>query len=139
MTELIDGTKDDISPGARVGAIFGALDNQDIETFLGFLAEDVVVYFGNEEPIEGTGNFAGLFAAVMSAVKGVKHEVHDVWQVAGDPAVLIARLTVHYTRPDDIVVSLPVCNVFRLRDDQRIFEYRVYMDMAPVFATGSAN
>jgi ketosteroid isomerase-like protein len=139
MTDLINGIDDETSPGTRVGALFSALDNRDMDTFIGFLADDVVVHFGNSEPIQGTHEFVGLFASVMSALKAVKHDVNDVWQDAAEPTVLIARLTVHYTRADDLVVSLPVCNVFRLRDDGRIFEYRVYVDMAPVFEIRSPN
>ena len=40
---------------------------------------------------------------------------------------------VHYTRHDSNVVTLPCCNVFRLRDGL-IAEYRSYINATPVYA-----
>jgi ketosteroid isomerase-like protein len=42
-------------------------------------------------------------------------------------------MTVHYTRADGHTVSLPCCNVLRFTEG-RVSDYRVFMDMAPVFA-----
>jgi ketosteroid isomerase-like protein len=51
----------------------------------------------------------------------------------GDAAIV--EFDVHYTRRDGGVVTLPCCNVFRLRDGL-IAEYRSYMDAAPVYGEG---
>jgi len=45
---------------------------------------------------------------------------------------------VHYTRHDSRVVTLPCCNVFRLRDGL-IAEYRSYIDATPVYADGDPS
>ena len=50
-----------------------------------------------------------------------------------DREALIAELEVQYTRLDGIELTLPVCNVFRLRDGS-VVDYRVYMDITPVYA-----
>ncbi|MEA2564875.1 MAG: hypothetical protein QOD49_52, partial [Actinomycetota bacterium] len=62
-----------------------------------------------------------------------RHEIHDIWHAAEDADVLIARMTVHYTRLDGSSIGLPCCNIFRMRGDL-IADYRVYMDINPVFA-----
>ena len=45
----------------------------------------------------------------------------------------IAVMTVHYERLDGQKLSLPCCNLFGTRDG-RVYDYRVYMDINPVFA-----
>ena len=42
-------------------------------------------------------------------------------------------MTVHYERLDGQRLSLPCANIFRLRDGL-IADYRIFMDINPVFA-----
>jgi ketosteroid isomerase-like protein len=49
-----------------------------------------------------------------------------------DVAAVIAELRVHYTRLDGTEMTLPCCNVFRLRNGA-VADYRVYMDITPVY------
>ena len=139
MTETSHRTSVSVSGGddsvyaSRVIAMFSALDNRDSDTVIGHLTGEVVVHLGNADPIQGGGAFIALFDQVLSALQGLRHEIHDVWRAAEDPDVVIARMTVHYTRLDGVLVSVPCCNVFRLMNGL-IAEYRVYVDMSPVFA-----
>ena len=50
-----------------------------------------------------------------------------------DVDAVIVELKVHYTRLDGTELTLPCCNVFRLRDGA-VADYRVYMDITPVYA-----
>jgi ketosteroid isomerase-like protein len=50
-----------------------------------------------------------------------------------DDGTVVAVMTVHYERLDGQKLSLPCCNLFRTRDG-RVHDYRVYMDINPVFA-----
>jgi ketosteroid isomerase-like protein len=59
---------------------------------------------------------------------------------AKDVSALAAFMTddvrlrlLHYTRLDGGEVTLPCCNVFRLRDDL-VAEYRSYIDATPVYS-----
>ena len=61
---------------------------------------------------------------------GFRHDVIDVWS---DGNTLIVELEVHYTRLDGRQVSVPGCNVFRLRD-RSVAGYRSYIDVTPVYA-----
>jgi hypothetical protein len=47
--------------------------------------------------------------------------------------VFVTELEVHYTRLDGGQVTLPCCNVFRLREAS-VAEYRSYIDITPVYA-----
>lgn len=112
--------------------LFAAIDRGDIRAAVGYMHEDVVLWFGNLDPVHGRDAIESLNVEFTSQLRGVRHELHDVWTPAGEGDVRIVRMTVHYTRLDGDVVSLPCCNVYRLRDGA-IVEYRVYMDAGPVF------
>jgi ketosteroid isomerase-like protein len=116
-----------------IRALFAALDRGDIPTLSSYLHSDVVVILSNQEPIRGAATFAELYSQVTGTLAGLRHEIHDLWSAAEDPAVWIVRMTVHYSRLDGKTVSLPCCNVFRLAE-ALVSEYQVFMDMTPVFA-----
>jgi ketosteroid isomerase-like protein len=46
---------------------------------------------------------------------------------------VVTQLAVHYTRLDGGEVTLPCCNVFRLRDG-KVAEYLSYIDATSVYA-----
>jgi len=116
-----------------IRTMFAASDSGDVAAMLRFLTDDVVLVFGNAEPIHGKTAVEALFRQVTSRLRSVRHEIHDIWQASEDARVSIARMTVHYTRLDGSVVSLPCCNIFCVSGDL-IADYRVYMDVNPVFA-----
>jgi hypothetical protein len=60
-------------------------------------------------------------------------DIHDLWHVEQDADVLVVRMTVTYTRHDGSTMSLPCCNVFRMRANL-VSHYSVYMDISPVVA-----
>ncbi|MDT7691124.1 MAG: hypothetical protein QOI75_491 [Pseudonocardiales bacterium] len=111
--------------------LFAATDRGDVEAVTGFFRNDVEVFFGNNDPIRGRQAYAALYGRITGSLRGVRHELHDVWHAAEDGDLVLARLTVHYTRLDGSVVSVPCCNVFRLGG--LTAQYRVYIDIGPVF------
>ncbi len=60
-------------------------------------------------------------------------DAKDVSALCSDGDALIAEFDVHYTRLDGGEVTLPCCNVFRLRDGL-VAEYRSYIDATPVYS-----
>jgi limonene-1,2-epoxide hydrolase len=56
------------------------------------------------------------------------------WTVDG---ATIVEAKVTYTRADDSQVTVPVATIFRERDDE-INDYRIYIDLAPLFAGQTA-
>ena len=79
---------------------------------------------------QGKSAFVGTLQTFFASVAGFRHVVTNVWS---DREALIAELEVHYTRFDGTEKTLPVCNVFRLRDGA-VADYRVYMDVTPIYA-----
>jgi ketosteroid isomerase-like protein len=116
-----------------VRAMFDALDRGDIEQMVQHLTDDVVTAFGNSPERNGKAAFHMMFGDVAKSVSGVRHDIHDLWQVDEDADVLVARMTVAYTRHDGSAISLPCCNVFRMRANL-VSHYSVYMDISPVLA-----
>jgi ketosteroid isomerase-like protein len=113
--------------------LFAATDRGDLPAVTAALHSDVVVFFGNYEPIHGRTAYAALYGQMTGSLDSVRHEIHDIWRARENPDVLIARMTVHYTLPNGAVHSLPCCNVFHL-DSGLIAQYQVYVDVSPVFA-----
>ncbi len=123
-----------IKPEATaIRTMFAASDSGDINAMLGFLTDDVVLVFGNADPVRGREAVGALSRQVTSKLRSVRHEIHDIWRAEEDPNVFIARMTVHYVRLDGAVVSLPCCNIFGMTGGL-VADYRIYMDVNPVFA-----
>ena len=116
-----------------IRAMFTASDSGNIDGLLNFLTDDVVLVFGNADPVRGKAAVEAQARQVTSRLKGVRHEIHDIWQTGENADVVIARMTVHYSRLDGSIVSLPCCNIFRMSGGL-IADYRIYMDVNPVFA-----
>ena len=116
-----------------IGPLFAATDQGDLAGVASYLHDDVVVVLGNREPIRGAEAYAELYGQVAGMLAGLRHEILDIWSAAEEPSVWVVRMTVHYTRADGHTVSLPCCNVLRFTHGL-VSDYRVFMDMTPVFA-----
>ena len=116
-----------------IRALFAATDSGDLDAVTSYLHDDVIIVLSNREPIHGAAAYAELYGQVAGMLAGLRHEIHEIWSASEDTSVWIVRTTVHYTRVDGDTVSLPCCNVLRFADG-RISDYRVFMDMTPVFA-----
>jgi ketosteroid isomerase-like protein len=110
--------------------VFATFDARDVSTLADFMTDDVTLRLGNADPIKGKAGLVDAVNAFLASIAAVRHEIVRVY-TEGDTAIV--EFDVHYTRHDGDVVTLPCCNVFRLRDGL-IAEYRSYMDAAPVYA-----
>ena len=115
--------------------VFATFDAKDVSTLAGFMTDDVALRLGNAETIKGKTAFVDAVNAFLASVAGVRHEIVNVFR---DADAAIVEFDVHYTRHDGNVVTLPCCNVFRLRDGL-IAEYRSYIDATPVYAESTTQ
>ena len=115
--------------GSRA-TLFADIDTMVPEAFARHLAEDVTMRFGNAPPMHGREACREAWAGFCELVDGVHHEVVNQWDV-GDAT--IAETAVTYTRKDGIRVTVPVVTIYRAAAEL-IDEYRVFLDLAPVFA-----
>jgi ketosteroid isomerase-like protein len=121
------------SHAATIRGQLAATDRFDTEEMGSYFTEDVVIVVGNLDPVEGRKANVEFAAQFFATLKGIRHEIHDIWQASEDPDVVISRMTVHYTKLDGTVVSLPCANTFRMRGEL-IAEDRVHMDATPLYA-----
>ena len=119
-----------VSPKDLVRGVFAALDAEDSAAVPARMPDDVRMRLGNADPVEGKAKFREATAAFVASITAIRHEITSMWS-ADD--VVIAEMDVHYERLDGRKVTLPVCNVFRVRDDL-VSDYRVYLDIGPVYA-----
>ncbi|SRR6266540_1069211 len=119
----------------RIHRVFASFDAKDVSALAGFMTDDVQLRLGNAEMIQGKSAFVDAVNAFLGSVAAVRHEILHVFT---DRDMAIVEFDVQYTRRDNNVVTIPCCNVFRLRGGL-IAEYRTYIDATPVYADGDPS
>ncbi len=112
-------------------AMFEDIDRMDAAAWATWLTDDARFRFGNgDETTTRDGARAGL-AAFYSLIDGVSHRMLDHWEHG---PTTIVRSDVTYTRKDGATVTVPIVTIYHECDGGKIDDYRVYGDVAPVFA-----
>jgi ketosteroid isomerase-like protein len=119
-----------LEPAEQAARVFAALDAKDVETLVCLVSEDVRLRLGNAEEVKGNIAFAQAARESAGSIAATHHRLVNVWH---DGDALICQLEVQYTRHDGREVTLPCCNVFRVRNGL-VVDYQVYMDISPVYA-----
>lgn len=113
----------------RLEGLFAAIDSKDTDAFLAYLGEDGVFRYGSAPAARGREQVRAAVDGFFASIDGLRHELTNVFP--GDGAMACeGRVT--YRRHDGSEVTLPFCNVF-LFDGDLIAEYRVYIDVAPLY------
>jgi limonene-1,2-epoxide hydrolase len=113
-------------------SLFDDIDSMEPDRFAQHLSEDVVMRFGNAEPVHGRAAVRAAWASFCEGLSGVEHDVVEQWSVA--PATIV-EAQVTYTRKDDSRVTVPVVTIYRASADL-IEDYRIFIDLAPLLADG---
>jgi ketosteroid isomerase-like protein len=111
--------------------MFADIDRMDADAWATYLADDATMRFGNEPPIHGRQGCRDALAAFYETIDGVSHSVVGQWEPDGAG---IVESEVTYTRKDGKRVTVPVVTIYRTNDEDLIDDYRVYIDLSPVFA-----
>jgi uncharacterized protein (TIGR02246 family) len=112
-----------------VKSVFSAVDAMNPKAFAELLTADGVFAFGNMPPARGRTDVASATRQFFNSISGIKHEIVGVWN---ENDTVIVQLMVSYTRRDGKVVELPCANIWKLQQD-KIADYRIFMDVNPVF------
>jgi ketosteroid isomerase-like protein len=115
-----------------VHGIFAANDASDIDALAELVTDDVRLTFGNAETVTGREAFRQASAQFNASVDSFSHQITSLFEVP-EAGVVVVELLVSYHRLDGGELTLPCCNVFRVRDGL-VADYRIYMDINPVFA-----
>jgi|SRR5882757_779143 len=115
-----------------IRGMFAAVDAGDAERIGGLVTDGVRFRFGSAEPLTGRAALVAASRQFSGAIAGLRHEITDLWQP--EEGTVVAELLVTYRRHDGVELTLPCCNIFRLSGDGLVDDYRIYMDVNPVFA-----
>jgi ketosteroid isomerase-like protein len=110
--------------------LFADIDRMDAKAFASHLAEDCTLRFGNADEVVGRDAIEAAIAGFFSTINGLSHHIVEQWDI-GDATILEFEST--YTRMDDRRVTVPAVTIYR-RGGDLIDDYRIYVDLAPVYA-----
>jgi ketosteroid isomerase-like protein len=119
-----------VSPTDLVRGVLAALDAKDPAAITAQMTDDVRMRLGNADLVDGKAKFLEATEAFVASIEAIRHQITSMWSFDD---VVIAEMDVHYERLDGRKVTLPCCNVFRVRDGL-VSDYRVYLDIGPVYA-----
>lgn len=119
------------STAPTAAAIFAAIDAMDPARFAEFLTADASLTFANNPPLVGTEAILAGTGGFYASIRALHHTIKNEWTVGRDTVV---ELSVHYERLDGGEVTIPVVSAWTVDDQARITDYRVYFDLAPVYA-----
>jgi len=111
--------------------VFDVVDRRDAAGFGALFAAEGRFVFGNAEPTVGPTAIAAGVGAFFAGIAGLRHDTRNRWEVGTDT---VAESVVEYERLDGGRVRVPAVTIFTRDDAGRITDYRVYVDLAPLFA-----
>jgi ketosteroid isomerase-like protein len=111
--------------------LFAMTDAMDVATLVSLFAEDGRVIFGNGQPLVGIDEIRTGTRAFLATIAGLHHEIVNEWNVGDDTVV---ELKVTYQRKDGQQVTIPCVTIFHTSAGGDIDDYRVYFDVAPIYA-----
>jgi hypothetical protein len=111
--------------------LFAITDAMDVATIVALFAKDARVVFGNGQPMIGVDEIRTGTIAFYDIIAGLHHEIVNEWNFLDD---IIVELKVTYDRTDGQQVTIPCVTIFHADADGKIDDYRVYYDVAPIYA-----
>ena len=111
--------------------LFAMIDTMDVATIASIFAEDGRVVFGNGQPLVGIDEIRTGITAFFATIAGVHHAFVNEWNV-GDDTIIEFKVT--YDRKDGQQVTIPCVTILHTDAAGKIDAYRVYFDVAPIYA-----
>ncbi|MDT0183997.1 nuclear transport factor 2 family protein [Microbacterium sp. ARD31] len=111
--------------------VWERVDSLEVPRFAELFAEDGTLVFGNGEAMVGPAQIQAGVEGFFTTIKALHHTVKNEWQ-SGDTTVI--ELDVAYDRLDGKTVSIPVVSIWDRGPDGLFTDYRVFFDLAPVYA-----
>jgi len=109
--------------------LFCSIDEKDARAFSQFLADDCSFSFGNLPPVSGKANIESFVSDFFDSIHALSHSLTESWSEADG---IICHGSVSYTRHDRSVLTVPFCNIFKLKHDL-IREYLIFADTSALY------
>jgi hypothetical protein len=111
------------------------LDAYDLEGYAAFLAPEVSVQFGNDEPLRGREDVTAGLGAFWGSVTGLGWRLlHEPLNVYGEDSRFVLEALNHYDRGDGPRVTVRATAWTDRRDDGLVTSVRLYQDVSPLYA-----
>lgn len=110
----------------NVQKLYEAIDACDVEAFSRFLTDDVIFRYANAPPVHGAKAAKETLAAFFTNIKGIAHDVEQVWNVDNDTFLIC---TVEYVRLDGSSLTVPASVLLRHKNGL-IAEYLIFVDVS---------
>jgi hypothetical protein len=111
--------------------LFTTVDSMDVAAIASLFATDSRVVFGNGQPLVGIDEIRAGITAFYDTIAGLRHEIVNEWNVGEDA---IVEFKVSYDRKDGQQATIPCVTIFHTDVAGKIDDYRVYFDVAPIYA-----
>jgi ketosteroid isomerase-like protein len=111
--------------------VFEVVDAADAAGFAEFFTDQGHMVFANNEPLVGPEAIAKGVGAFFGTIRGLRHHIVNEWVVGAET---IVELKVTYDRLDGRSVTIPAVSIWHRTEDGAIDHYRVFFDLAPVYA-----
>jgi ketosteroid isomerase-like protein len=109
---------------------FRAVDRKDIDGFIDMLTDDHKFVFGGRPPVIGKDDARTVVLHFWSLIGRLRH---NIWRVTEAGEFIFVEANVDYERLDGKVVTVPCCDVIRIRGNKLCEQY-AYLDQSPVWA-----
>jgi len=126
-------SRHDEEPRELVTRFIAAVDTLEIDRMIPFFGPNATFTYANNPPMVGHAGIRAGLEPIHASIAGISHVVRSCFP--SGPSVIVAEYEATYTRLDGRAVTLPGIGVFEMSHGL-ISAYRVYADVAPVFAPG---
>ena len=111
--------------------VFTLIDATDAAGFSRLFAPQGRMRFGNDEPMTGPEEIEAGVSGFFGTIKGLRHTAVREWHSGADS---IIEEIVDYYRLGGDTVTVPAVTMWHVDETGRIDDFRVYFDLAPLFA-----
>lgn len=111
--------------------VFAIVDSMDLQSLGELFTERGSLVFANRPALIGADEIRQGVGCFYDTIAGLQHTINAEWTVGSDT---IIELTVTYRRHDGGEVTIPVATMWHVDSSGKFDSYRVYFDLAPVYA-----
>jgi ketosteroid isomerase-like protein len=119
------------TPTPQPRDVFAMTDSMDVDALMSVFAKDARLVMGNGQPLIGIDEIRTGTTTFFDTIAGLHHSIVTEWNFGPDT---IIDLKVTYDRKDGAQVTIPCVTIFHTDAAGKIDDYRVYFDVAPIYA-----
>lgn len=112
-------------------AYLQAMDTKNIERYSTFLADDCVMQFNNNAPVQNKAVIVQFLSDYWTTFNNIEHDLLNIY---GTDSSFVLEALNHYRRNDDKAVTLRAVAFTDRNEEGLATSVRLYTDTTPLFA-----